>query len=74
MNIKETKVVTTEETYNFDIDNEVIKIVKDFAYLDTAINSKRDYHQKINRRLGHRRAAMEEFGKISMSKDVSLET
>lgn len=33
LNIKKTKITTTEEMHNFNIDNEDIEIVKDFAYL-----------------------------------------
>lgn len=72
MDIKKTKT-TTEEIQNFNIDYEDIKNVKDFAYRGSLINSNGDGSQEIKgmRRLG--RSAMEELGKITKSKDVSLE-
>lgn len=59
MNIQETKVMTIKETLNFNINNEDIKIVKDFIYLGLFINSNGDCGQEIKRRLRFRRAAME---------------
>ena len=50
------------------------EVVKDVAYLSSVINSNGDYSQEIKTRLRLRRAAMEELGKITKSKDVSLET
>lgn len=73
MNIKNTKIMTTEEIYNFNTKNEDTEIVKDFAYLGSVINSNGDYSQEIKRRLRLGGAALEELGKIK-SKDVSLET
>lgn len=37
LNIK-TKIMTTEETHNFNIDSEDTEIVKDFTYFDSFIN------------------------------------
>ena len=39
MNIKKTKIMTTEEIQNFDIDNEHTEIVKEFASLGLVINA-----------------------------------
>lgn len=38
-NTRKTKLMTPEETHNFNIDNEDIKIVKGFAYLGSVLNS-----------------------------------
>lgn len=57
-----------------NIDNEDIAIVKICAYLGSVISSSKDCSQKIKKRLVLRRAAMEELGRITKSKDVSLET
>lgn len=43
LNIKKTKVVTTEQTCNLNIDNEDIKSFKDFAYLGSVVNSNGDF-------------------------------
>ena len=63
-----------EKIHNFNINNENIEIIKDFIYLGSFINSNADCNQEIKTRLRLRRVAMEELGKITKSKDVSLET
>lgn len=40
------KPQTTEETHNFNIDNEEAEVVKGFAYLGPAINSNADSAKK----------------------------
>ena len=40
LNIKKTKIMTTEEICSFNINNEDIEIVKDFAYLGSVINNR----------------------------------
>ena len=74
MNIKKTKIMTTEEIHNFNIDNKDIEIIKCFAYLDSVIKSNGDCSLEIKRSLRLRRAAMEELGKVIKSNDVSFET
>lgn len=58
---KRTKIMSTEEIYNFPIDNEETKIVKDFA---SVINSDGDNSHKIKRRLILGRATIEELRKF----------
>lgn len=72
LNIKKTKTTTTEEIYTFNTDNEHFKIVRDFTYLSSVINSNGNYHQEIERRLILGRAAVRELEKIT-SKNMSLE-
>ena len=74
MNIKKTKIMTTEELHNFNVDSEDIEIVKGFVYLGSVINLNGDCSQEIKRRLRLGRAAMKELGKIIKCKEVSLET
>lgn len=69
VNTKKTKI-TTEETHNSNIGSEDTEIVKDFAYLGS-VNSNGDCSQEIKRRLRLGRAAMQELGKITKTKDVS---
>lgn len=59
--------MTTEEIHNFNIDNQDIKIVKDFAYFGYVSS------QEIKRRLTFQRAAKDKLGKSTKSKDMSLE-
>lgn len=37
LNSEKTKIITREEIYNFNIDNEDVEIVKDFTYFDSVI-------------------------------------
>lgn len=46
LNIKKTKFLTTEELYNFNIENKDIEIITYFAYLGYVINSNGDCSQK----------------------------
>ena len=67
MNIREAKVTTREEIYNFNKDTE------DTVDLGSGINSNADCSQEIKKSLRLGRAAMEELGKITKSRDVSIE-
>lgn len=71
---QKTKIMTTEEIHNFNLENEDIEIVKDFTYLGSVINSNRDCSQEIKKRLRLGRRAREELEKNHQSTDVSLET
>ena len=68
-----TKIMTTKEIQNLNIDNTDIKIVKDFAYLNSVINPTRSCSREIKRRLRLRRMAMEELGKTTKSKDAWMQ-
>ena len=65
--------MTTEEIYNFNIDNVDIEIIKDFAYFGSVINSNRDCSQDIKRSWRLRRAEIKKLEKITKSKDEWLE-
>lgn len=73
MNIKKTKIMTTEELHNFHVDNEDIEIMKYFVYLGAVTNLSADCSQEIKRRLRLGRASTKELGKIKW-KEVSLGT
>ena len=68
MDIKKMKIMTTEEIQNFDMDNEHMEIVKDFAYLGSVINSSGDCSEEIKRRLRLRKAAKEELEEVTRAK------
>lgn len=72
LNSKKTKIVTTKEIYSFNIDNEDLEVVQDFVYLGWVINSTETAAKK-SRKSG-KWEALEEWGKIIKSKDVSLDT
>ena len=73
LSVRKTKTTTAEEINTWNIDNEHLRIVRDFTYLSLLINSNEDCHQVIERRLIRGRAAVRELEKIT-SKNVSLET
>lgn len=72
LSIKKTKIMTTEELHDFNIENEDIENVKDFAYYGSDILSGGQCSKEIKRKLRLGRTVMEELGKIIKSKDVSL--
>lgn len=78
-NKKTTEIMTTEETHNFNTDDEDTKM-KDFVYLGSVISSSGDSSQEIRSRRTLGRTAMEELGKVSLlnserkSKGGSLKT
>ena len=58
---------------NFNTENKDTKIVKDCPFFGSVINSNGDCSQGINRRVRLGRAAIE-LGKLTKSKDISLDT
>ena len=74
LNTKKAKIMTTEEMYNFNKDNEDIKIFEDVAHTLSVIDSNEDCNQEIQRKLRLRKAETEELGKITKSKSMSLQT
>lgn len=66
--------MTTEEIYNFHMDNEDTEMAQGVTYLVSIINSNGDCRQEVKRKLRLRRVAVEELGKITINKNVSLET
>ena len=58
LNIKRTKITTAEEIHNFNIGDEVIEIVKYFAYFGSVINLNVDCNQEKVRRLRLGKKAM----------------
>ena len=74
LSVKKTKITTTEEIHNFNVDSEDIEVLKEFVYLGSVINLNGDCSQEIKRRLRLGRPAMKELGKIIKCKKVSLET
>lgn len=70
LSVKITKTMTVEAVYTFNIDNEHLKIVRDFTYFSLVINSNGDCPQEIERRLILGRAVVRELEKIR-SKNVS---
>ena len=61
LNIKKTKIMTTEELYNFSVDNEEIEIVGGFVSFGSIINPNGERSHEIRKRLRFGRAAIKEI-------------
>ena len=68
--MKKTKIMTTEELHNFNVDNEEMEIVKDFVYLGSIINPNGDCSHKIRKRLRLGSAVMKELEKKIRCEEV----
>lgn len=68
------KVMTTEETYNFDMDNEYTEMAQGVADLVSVIGSNGGCSQEVKRKLRLGRVAVEGSGKITTNTGVSLVT
>ena len=51
LNVKKTKIMTTEEVQEFKIGTETLEIVKEFCFLGTLINQGADCEKEIRRRI-----------------------
>lgn len=68
------KIMTTEEIYNFHMDNEDAEMAQGVTDLVSVIGSSGDRSQEVKRKLRLRRVAVEGLGKITTNKVVSLVT
>lgn len=66
--------MTTEETYNFDMDNEYTEMAQGVADLVSVIGSNGGCGQEVKRKLRLGRVAVEGSGKITTNTGVSLVT
>ena len=70
LNLKKTKVMSTEEIEEFELDGENIEIVRDFVFLGAKIEDSGSCKGEILRRLALRRAAMTGLNKICKDKKI----
>ena len=71
LNVKKTKIMTTEEVNEFKIGTESLDIVKEFCFLGTFINQGADCEKEIRRRIAMGKANMGKLEKVMKDRDVS---
>ena len=74
LNIQKTMIMTSGSTTSWQIDGEMIDIVKDFIFLDSKITADGDCSQEIKRLLLLGRKGMNNLDSILKSRDTSLAT
>ena len=74
LNMKKTKVVSTEEIEEFELDGEKLEIVRDFVFLGAKIEDSGSCKGGILIRLALGRAAMAGLNKIWKDKDIATTT
>ena len=74
LNLKKTKIMSTEEIEEFEVDGEKIGVVRDFIFLGAKIEESGSCKGEILRRLALGRAAMTGLTKIWKEKDITITT
>ena len=74
LNIKKTKVMSTEELNEFTISNEKIEVGEQFNLLGSMINRTNDCSQEVRRRLALGRASMDNLKCVWREKSITVET
>ena len=74
LNIQKTMIMTSGSTTSWQIDGEMIDIVKDFIFLDSKITADSDCSHEIKRLLLLGRKGMNNLDSILKSRDTSLAT
>ena len=74
LNIKKTKVMSTEELNEFTIGNKKIEAVEQVNLLGSVINRTNDCSQEVRRRLALGRASMDNMKCVWRNKSIAVET
>ena len=74
LNLKKTKVMSTEEIEEFEVDGEKVGVVRDFVFLGAKIEDSGSCKGDILRRLALGRAAMIGLNKIWKDTDITITT
>ena len=74
LNLKKTKVMSTEEVDEFEVDGEKVGVVRDFVILVAKIEDSGSCKGELLKRLALDRAAMTGLNKIWKDKDVTITT
>ena len=74
LNLKKTKVMSTEEMEEFELNGENVEIVRDFVFLGAKIEDPGSCKGEILRRLALGRAALTGLNKIRKDKDITITT
>ena len=71
LNMRKTKIMTTEEVQEFKIGTETLEIVKEFCFLGTLINQGADCEKEIRRRIALGIVNMGKLERVMKDRDVS---
>ena len=74
LNIKKTKLMTTDNITEFKIDDEYIEIVESFIFLGSQITRNGGGDSEIRRRIGMTRATMKQLAHVIKNNDLTLKT
>ena len=74
LNLKKTKVISTEEIEEFEVDGEKVGVVRDFVFLGAKIEDSGSCKGEILRLLALCRAAMTGLNKIWKDNDITITT
>ena len=74
LNIQKTNIMASGPTTSWQINEETMKIVKDFIFLGSKITADGDCSHGIKRRLLFGRKAMTNLDSILKSRDITLPT
>ena len=74
LNLKKTKVMSTEEMEEFELDGENVEVVRDFVFLGAKIEDSDSCKGELSRLLALGRAAMTGLNKIWKDKDITITT
>ena len=74
LNLKKTKVMSTEEIDEFEVDGEKVGVVRDCVFLGAKIDDSGSCKGEILRRLALGRAAMTWLNEICKDKDITITT
>ena len=74
LNIKKTKLMTTDNITEFKIDDEYIEIVESFIFLGSQITRNGGSDSEIRRRIGLTRTTMKKLAHVIKNNDLTLKT
>ena len=74
LNIKKTKLMTTDNITEFKIDDEHIEIVERFIFLGSQITRNGGSNSEIRRRIGLARTTMKKLTHVIKKNDLTLNT
>ena len=74
LSIQKTKIMASSPITSWQVDGEIMEIVRDFIFLGSKITADGDCSHEIKRRLLHGRKAMTNLDSILKSRDITLLT
>ena len=72
LNIKKTKIMTTDAVTDFEVEGDRLEVVKDFVLLGSQVNEDARSRPEIRRRIALGRAAMGNIRHIMLDKTLAI--